>query len=88
MYCKVFTDVTKTIADVLQDPNRRHKDNRRSLISSSMIEHRSNYTFKILHDQVLETLMQLTTQNNESVSYDKTQIAKKTKSNTEGIENS
>ena len=27
MYCKVFTDVTKTIADVLQD-NRRHKDNR------------------------------------------------------------
>lgn len=57
-----------------------------SLISSSMIEHKSNYTFKIL--QVFETLMQLTTQNNESVSYDKTQIEKKTKSNREGIENS
>ena len=51
-----------------------------------MIEHKSNYTFKIL--QVFETLMQLTTQNNESGSYDKTQIEKKTKSNREGIENS
>ena len=51
-----------------------------------MIEDKSNYTFKIL--QVFETLMQLTTQNNESVSYDKTQIEKKTKSNREGIENS
>ena len=27
MYCKVFTDVTKTIADVLQDLYRGHKDN-------------------------------------------------------------
>ena len=29
MYCKVSTDVTKTIADVLQDLYRIHKDNRR-----------------------------------------------------------
>ena len=36
--------------------------------------HKYNYYLKIL--QVFETLMQLTTQNNESVSYDKTQIEK------------
>ena len=51
-----------------------------------MIEHKYNHTLKIL--QVFETLMQLTTQNNESVSYYKTQIEKKTKSKREGIENS
>ena len=52
-----------------------------------MIEHKYNYTLKIL--QVFETLMQLTTQNNdESVSYYKTQIEKKTKSKREGIKNS
>ena len=42
-----------------------------------MIEHKANYNFKIL--QVFETLMQLTTQNNESGSYDKTQIEKRQK---------
>ena len=59
---------------LLQKYDLKHKNliSKCSLISSSMIEDKSNYTFKIL--QVFETLMQLTTQNNESVSYDKTQI--------------
>ena len=34
MYCKVSTDVTKTIADVLQDLYRIHKDNRRCIARS------------------------------------------------------
>ena len=51
-----------------------------------MMEDKYNHTLKIL--QVFETLMQLTTPNNESESYYKTQIKKKTKSKREGIENS
>ena len=57
-----------------------------SLISPNMIEHKYYHTLKIL--QVFETLMQLTTPNNERVSYSKTQMEKKTKSKREGIENS
>ena len=34
MYCKIVREVTKTIADVLQDLNRRHKDNRRCIARS------------------------------------------------------
>ena len=48
-----------------------------SLITSSLIEHKYNHTLKIF--QVFETLMQLPTQNNESVSYCKTQIEKRQK---------
>ena len=51
MYCKVFTDVTKTIADVLRDLNRRHKDNRRCIARSlQMSQRQSPMYFKILTD--------------------------------------
>ena len=51
MYCKVFTDVTKTIADVLQDLNRRHKDNRRCIARSLQMSQRQSPMYcKILTD--------------------------------------
>ena len=37
MYCKILTDVTKTIADVLQDLNRSHKDNRHKSINENVL---------------------------------------------------
>ena len=55
---------------LLQKYDLKHKNliSKCSLISSSMTEHKYNYDLKIL--QVFKTLMQFTTQNNESVSYD------------------
>ena len=65
MYCKILTDVTKTIvdvlqglsdvtktiADVLQDLNRRHKDNRRCIARSLQMSQRQSPMYcKILTD--------------------------------------
>ena len=37
MYCKILTEVTKTIADVLQDLHRSHKDITTLVISTRML---------------------------------------------------
>ena len=37
MYCKILTEVTKTIADVLQDLYRSHKDNRHMSINKNVL---------------------------------------------------
>ena len=37
MYCKILTEVTKTIADVLQDLYRSHKDNRQKSINENVL---------------------------------------------------
>ena len=51
MYCKFSTDITKTIADVLQDLNRRHKDNRRFIARSFEKSQRQSPMYcKILTD--------------------------------------
>ena len=55
MYCKILTDVTKTIADVLQGLYRCHKDNRRCIARSLQMSQRQ-YRPTPLHYQISLTL--------------------------------
>ena len=56
MYCKVFTDVTKTIADVLQDLFRIHKDNRRCFASSKQTSQRQSPMYCKAFTDVTKTI--------------------------------
>ena len=56
MYCKVFTDVTKTIADVLQGLNRRHKDNRRCIARSLQMSQRQSPMYCKIFIEVTKTI--------------------------------
>ena len=56
MYCKIVIEVTKTIADVLQDLNRRHKDNRRCIASSLQTSQRQSPIYCKIVREVTKTI--------------------------------